>query len=230
MIKKCLICEKEYTRYGKQSLVSKTCSFECLGKYNQAKPDTVCTYCGKEFHMKKYRKERYSRNFGYYCSKSCCGNDRKNKFTGDKNHQFNLKGHLNSSFKGLETQKKNHKYYDIFVYFPTHPYCNKDGRVKKHRLIVEENYHLFNFKYFEKINDQIILKNNIDVHHIDENHDNNSIDNLIPLTRGEHTKLHIQTKKLLRNNSGRIIGVVKLDKLLENQEVDNQQPIISLKD
>lgn len=45
------------------------------------------------------------------------------------------------------------------------------------------------------------------------------------LTRSEHTSIHNKEKEIIRNSqNGRIIGVVKREELLENPEVDNQQP------
>jgi len=68
MIKNCIICNKEYKRYGKQALIAKTCSFECLSKLNTAKSNTECEFCKKQFHMKESSKKRYKRNHGYFCS------------------------------------------------------------------------------------------------------------------------------------------------------------------
>ncbi len=57
---------------------------------------------------------------------------------------------------------------------------------------------------------------------------NNSIENLIPLTRSEHTTLHNKTKTIIRDNLGRITGVLKQGELLENHnDDDNQQPSVN---
>jgi hypothetical protein len=176
--------------------------------------------------MKKSAIEKYKRSFGIYCSKDCLNNDRKIKTLGDKNHQFGLKGPLNSSFKGMEIAIINHKNTDILVYSPEHPYADSNGRVLKHRLLVEQNYSLYNLIYFEVINDIKVLKRDIDVHHKNDNHDDNTISNLEPLTKLEHLKVHRKNKQILRDDkTGRITGVIKLDKLLETPEEDNQQPI-----
>ena len=44
------------------------------------------------------------------------------------------------------------------------------------------------------------------------------------LTRSEHTSIHNKEKEIIRDSLGRIAGVVKRGELLENPEVDNQQP------
>ena len=51
----------------------------------------------------------------------------------------------------------------ILVYNPLHPFCNKDGYIPEHRLVVEK-----------KIN-RIVNPLLEDVHHIDENKQNNKL-------------------------------------------------------
>ena len=113
-------------------------------------------------------------------------------------------------------------------YVKNHPFSNKNGRVKKHRLIVEQNYQLFDLNYFIEIEGKYYLKPEIDIHHKDFNHDNNDISNLIPLTRSEHTSIHNKEKEIIRDSLGRIAGVIKREELLGNPEVDNQQPSLEL--
>lgn len=175
--------------------------------------------------MKPYAKSKIKTG-SYCCSRECRAKYKSITFSGSGNHQYGLKGKLNSSFKGEETHKKNVNLTDIWVYKPEHPYANRSGRVKKHILIVEENHELFDDKYFENINGYIVLKKIYQVHHKDFNHDNNDVSNLQPLTRSEHVRLHNQQKQIIRDpKTGRIIGVIKRSELLENHSNnDNQQP------
>ena len=146
-------------------------------------------------------------------------------FLGEGNHQYGLKGNLNASFKGEEILDTNHKIIDIRVYNPSHPYADKSGRVLKHRLIVEQNHELFDAKFFDIINGIYVLKKEYSVHHKDNNHDNNDVNNLEILTRSEHTSKHNLEKTIIKDPiTGRITGVIKREELLENPEVDNQQP------
>lgn len=110
------------------------------------------------------------------------------------------------------------------VYCPNHPYAVQ-GRVLKHRVLVEQNYQKFDQKYFHEINGWMVLKPNISVHHLDYNHDNNDINNLIPCTKSEHSKYHLATI-IERDCLGRIVktAVFKRGELLGNLEKDNQQP------
>jgi hypothetical protein len=157
---------------------------------------------------------------GICCSKECTYKLKSEYTKGDGNHQFGLKGELNSSFKGIEII--HHDY--VYEYFPNHPKCNKDGRVRQHRLIIEKNYELFDPIYFEEINGIFVLKDDYDVHHINEIKTDNRLENLQILTRGEHTSLHNLTKTNIINKDKQIIGVLKRDELLESLVEDNQQP------
>jgi NTP pyrophosphatase (non-canonical NTP hydrolase) len=211
--KTCEHCGAEYNIPHWRNEKSKFCSRVCSDKSKKAKPKTECKQCNKLFHKKKSRIEKSK--IGNFCSNKCLYEFKKEYFKGENNHQYGLKGHLNSSFKGDEILDINHGNVDIKVYSPNHPHKDKDSRVLKHRLIVEENYLLFDLKYFDFINGKYYLKRNIDVHHKDFNHDNNSINNLEPITRSEHTKLHNLQKIKLRDKKGRFMKEYnKLEKLV----------------
>ena len=226
IIKKiCVICNKEFTIPHWRQHTAKYCSRECANIGLHGDNNCICPICGKPFHVKPYHLKKYGHSFGNYCSKKCLNEARKDLFKGKNNHQYGLKGPLNSSFKGHKTQTKNHKNIEQMIYCPTHPFCNKTGRVKEHRLIVEQNYKLFDSKYFTIIDGKHYLLPSVSVHHIDENHNNNCINNLLPCTKKEHRVFH-KSIILERDNLGRIIktAVLKQGELLGSPEVDNQQP------
>ena len=80
-------------------------------------------------------------------------------------------------------------------------------------------------KYFEEINGKFYLKKSTQVHHINFDHDDNRIENLMPVTRSEHTSIHNLGIKIIRDiNTGKITGVIKQGELLEKPEEVNQQP------
>ena len=220
----CLICGKEFEvpHWRKNA---KYCSTECRQEGLKGELNCTCEVCGKQFHLKPYTLNRYKH---HCCSKQCLNILKQTLYAGEGNHQYGLKGELNSSYKGLEIFKNNNNNVDIFVYDPSHPNANKNGRVTKHRLIVEQNYKLFDYKYFEEINGRIVLKKSSNIHHIDGNHCNNDITNLIPVTRAEHRKIHNNELEIIRDSAtGRITGVVKRGELLEKPEVANQQPSLN---
>lgn len=66
----------------------------------------------------------------------------------------------------------------IRIYSPNHPYHRKDKYVYEHRLIVEEDIGRY-------------LEPQEEIHHIDGDKHNNSLDNLILFpNRSEHIKFH----------------------------------------
>lgn len=226
LIKKiCPICGKEFEVPHWREKTAKYCSPECRQLGLKAKPNCVCEVCGKEFHIKPYHKNKYKH---HCCSKECLHKLKQTLFKGENNHQWGLKGNLNASFKGDELERKNNNLLDIHVYKPDHPYADKYGRVLKHRLVVEENYKLFDRKYFENINGTIVLKKTSQVHHINEDHSDNRIENLMPLTKSEHRAIHNLNIRIVKDPfNGRITGVIKQGELLEKPEAVNQQPSLN---
>lgn len=99
---------------------------------------------------------------------------------GKKCPQFS--GKNNPHWKGGKILKVNGY---IMVQQPDHPYCDKDGYVLEHRLIMEA--HL----------GRILLPTEV-VHHINNNPADNRIENLMLFSsKAEHAKLHYR-----RNNKG----------------------------
>ena len=220
----CKQCKKEYNTQNPK-LPNNICSNKCYNEFQKwnKEPNYECPICHKKFYVAPYRLKRVKHKLT--CSIECASKLKSQYMSGEGNHQYGLKGKLNSSFKGTELERKNNSVIDILVYDPSHPYSDKDGRVKKHRLLVEQNYELFDKKFFIKEGGRIVLKKEYQVHHKDGDHNNNDVGNLEILTRSEHTSVHNKEKEIIRDSqNGRIIGVVKREELLENPEVDNQQP------
>ena len=220
----CKECGNEFEIPHWREKTALYCCRACSDKAKHGKPNVKCDYCGKEFHRKQSAINRYQRVFGNFCCIECSSKFRETAMLGENNHQFGLKGELNASFKGQEILHKNHNLQEILVYMPSHPYADKNGRIKKHRLIVEENYSNFDPKYFIIDKDVAYLKPEYHIHHIDGNHNNNILNNLQIVTKSEHTNIHNKNKVIIRDNLGRITAVFKREELLENPEEDNQQP------
>ena len=226
---KCKNCGKEEYEI-KKNIPKDFCSNHCYEKWNKFNktPNCECVVCGRKMYLKPSRLSRVKN--GITCSKECTYKLKSEYMKGEGNHQFGLKGELNASFKGNEIEVKNHNVIDIMIYVPNHPKANNDGRVRKHRWLIEQNYQNYDINYFENINGFMVLKSEYDVHHIDFNHNNNDISNLQILTRSEHTALHNEQKEIIRNSLGRITGVFKREELQETLEVDNLQPSLELTD
>lgn len=220
--KTCELCGKTFYVLRCREKTARYCSKECSAIGRKSKDfNCTCSICGKKFHVKPSRKKNRGKKLGIYCSKECLNKAKEILYKGEGNHQYGLKGNLNSSFKGDVIRKKNNKLTDIMVFCPTHPFCNENGRVKEHRLIVEENYFLFDSKYFTEIDGKMYLLKSIEVHHIDGNHFNNDITNLMPCTKSEHRKFHkfVITE---RDSLGRIVKtkMINQTELILNKQLN----------
>ena len=81
----------------------------------------ICKTCGKTFEVFNCRK-----NTAKYCSLKCRPSDFRNKSTkGKKNHRW--KGGRYKHGKGY-----------IYILKPSHPFCNSQGYVFEHRLVMEK--------------------------------------------------------------------------------------------
>ena len=221
--KVCNTCGKKFyvnIRYGKGLY----CSVECANEAKKVKhtPNVICAYCGKKFYKKP---SQIIINKVHCCSKKCMGLYRQIAYSGENNPNYNNRK------KRIVEYNNGNKYYSIRV--PNnHPFGHKIKGMslfyKEHRYVIEQHYNLFDEKYFVIINGKHYLKPNVDVHHKNEITTDNRLENLIPLTRSEHTSLHNTNKTIIRDTkTGRITGVIKQGELLENHiDSDNQQPSI----
>ena len=141
-----------------------------------------CDFCGKEMYVKPSRLKRSKR---VCCSKECSNSFRKIWFKGENNHQFGLKGKLNSSYNN-ETVKIKGGYRHIRV--TNHPFADRDGWIREHRYVAEKN--LLNEFNFVLIDGVKYLSPEYEVHHIDRDKLNNSVSNLQVLTKSEHRHIH----------------------------------------
>lgn len=201
------------------------CSRECMKSYEaKLHLDTNyhrCPICGKIFYIKPYR---FNRTKGVICcSNECSHVFRRITDVGEGNHQYNVRGSKNASYIDKDILHKNNGIMDKWVLCENHPRA-KGSRVTEHRLIVENNSNLYNPLFFMNVENFTILKDNVIVHHKDGNHDNNSIDNLVPLHKNSHIKAHVKANILSYQAINKIIGVLKQGKLLEGQD-DNQHLI-----
>ena len=181
-------------------------------KYH-SKPNCKCVVCGKEMYLRpsRIRKAKH----GVTCSKECDLKRRTGWFAGENNPQYGVRGKANASFRSV-IRVTSAGY--ISIYIPEHPFCNYLHRVLEHRLVVEKYADMFDSKYFVVINGKKYLKPEIEVHHKNEIKNDNRIENLTPLTKSEHQKLHNSMKEIVRdNNTGRILTFEKKQKKVVNK-------------
>lgn len=160
-----------------------------------------CSFCNKDFYIKpnKVKKQKT-----HCCSIKCSKELRKITSLGENNPNYGNTGHKSKLFKS-DTKITNYGY--IKKYCPEHPLCDHMGWVMEHRLVIEKSG-LFD-KFLENKDGYKFLPKKYEVHHVDENKLNNDINNLIVLTKSEHTKLHNSKKEIIRDKkSGRILKII----------------------
>lgn len=204
--KVCVTCGKEFKVPHWRKDSAKYCSVDCQHSSLKAKPNMICPICGKPFHRKRSHIKRFKGELGFCCSKECDRKIRMKRMEGKGNHQYGLKGELNASFKKEELTAKNNKLEDVRVFVGNwYKRYNESGRITKHRYLVELNHKLYDNSYFEENDGWFYLKKGYEVHHKDCNHNNNSLDNLQIVSKGEHIRIHNLLKKRNRNSKGQFI-------------------------
>lgn len=80
---------------------------------------------------------------------------------------------------------------------PGHPYANSRGYVFEHRLIMEAHLRATqpDSPYLIQLGDQLYLRPEVTVHHRNSVATDNRIENLQPLTNGEHIALHHEQRR-----------------------------------
>ena len=170
------------------------------GYYNM-----TCPICGRRFHRKPHTLRVNSQRYGITCSLACSREIRRIAMSGENNHQYGLKGHNNASFLVGSRVRKNNTLQEKMVYVGDWHKRSVCGRIQEHRYIVELNHTLFGDDNFDFVEGWYYLKRGRIVHHIDCNHDNNSLDNLCVVTKSEHTRIHNLASPRPRNNQGQFI-------------------------
>lgn len=202
MKKICEFCGNEYDipkwRYEK----SRYCSRTCKDNSSKAKNNVVCAICGKPFHLKQSHIDRFKGDIGFCCSRECNKEQMRRRMSGEKNHQYGLKGELNASFKHGLTKRRNNSCSE-YLYYVGEWYAKRHsgGRITYHRFLVELHHSLFDDKFFEEIDGWFYLIDGYEVHHIDLNHNNNDLSNLQVLSKSEHVRLHNLIRPMKRDKS-----------------------------
>ena len=166
------------------------------GYYN-----AVCCVCGKPVHRKPHE---LSKTKNIHCSRTCFAKAKKEYMRGEANHQYGLRGDKNASWKG---GRKISSYGYVLIWKPDHPFANGDGNIFEHRLVAEK--YLLDDENSVVIDGIRYLSPEYDVHHKNENKTDNTVDNLVVMTKSEHMSLHDHKNMsyMVRDRKGRIAKV-----------------------
>ena len=186
----CAVCGKIESVHPSRAKTYVTCSRKCSVKLRKAPDDNCkCPVCGKLFHCKPSYLKRLI--WEPCCSRTCNAILRKEKMSGENNHQYGLNRELNASFK---SNKRVSTYGYILIYSPKHPFRNCDDAVLEHRLVAEK--FLLTRDTRIAIEGNFYLKPELEVHHKDFNRQNNLPTNLEVLSKSSHMSLHHKLRKL----------------------------------
>lgn len=159
------VCLVEFEVIKCRENTARYCSKPCSDKTKPAKPNTTCTTCGKEFHMKESSKKRYSRTLGTFCSVVCSAKSKTERYLGENN----------PNNKGRNTDQDGYR-----IFSPQVSGLLSGKKVKLHIAVAMEVLGV------EKI------PKGFHVHHRDCDILHNHPDNLAVLSVSDHVWLHKQ--------------------------------------
>ena len=126
-------------------------------------PIKICPACKKSFKTRSNKRK--------FCSHPCYSNSMR----GVSIHR-DVRGYKNSNWRG---GKRIDKRAYVLIHTPYHPFCDSDGYVREHRLIMEKRIKRF-------------LSSEEVVHHMNKNISDNRIENLSLMKRSDHNNLHLK--------------------------------------
>jgi len=96
-------------------------------------------------------------------------------------------------WKGGQTKRNGY----VYIICHGHPFAQRWGKVKRARLVMEEHLRKTDpsSPYLVKMNGEVYLSRQFDVHHKNEIKDDDRIENLEVLTPSEHARLHGKERK-----------------------------------
>ena len=159
----CKVCNSEFiSRHKNRAGIY--CSKKCEGQDRTLPPNTTCTECGYEYHIKPYRKGRAGK-LGYFCSVKCLSAAKKRLYAGESNPNYRNKTHDDDGYR---------------ICAPYSSEYLKFGAMKLHRALCCEVLGLDN------------IPTGFHVHHRDCDPLNNVAENLVVLNVSDHKWIHKQ--------------------------------------
>lgn len=144
-----------------------------------------CPICGKRFHLKPYSVKKAKI---HYCSRECHREAKREYMSGEKNHQYGLKGEKNATYK--DGAKMNRYGYRL-VQVIGHPFgVGPSDYVLEHRLVAEK--YLLTEENSVEIDGKRYLRPDFIVHHKNHIRTDNRPENLEIMRKSEHSSMHIK--------------------------------------
>ena len=191
MIKKCLVCDKEFktkpsrVKKGYGKFCSRRCWFSSKRKFIK------CSYCNKSFSVALSRKRKF-------CSHGCYSKSRVGSSVPLEIRKKMGEGKMGIKHYNWKNGRARHTRGYILILQPSHPACNKRGYILKHRLVAEEC--LGGYLTKEEV-----------IHHINGILDDNSPENLYLFTSSiEHSRYERLKNKLNKLKSNLYIWANKI--------------------
>jgi hypothetical protein len=219
----CKICNKEFTRHGKQAKVAVCCSMKCLGEYKKAPNNVLCLECNKSFHLKPKRMKRVKN--GNFCSIACFASWKsKNQFN-EHNPNFRNRMYDNDGYRIIHSDTYGREKMHIAV-------CKEILKVEK--LPLKHHVHHRDANHLNNDPSNLVILSLSDHQWLHKQFGNATLwaymNNKVSLeTLGEWSNDKEKTFRILPLDIYQQIGVFKQDELLESptlerQKEDNQQP------
>lgn len=189
---KCDWCGAEFERKKSWIKPRNYRSRACLGKSNAAgfknRRLMNCDFCGRQF---EYRGHHKARNKHFYCSRECSYQAK------DKRELVHCDWCNDEFYK--KSSDINRTNYNI---------CSHECEWSHRRWsgVGPKNPMMFGTPIHRKIMEDHLgreLRPDEEVHHIDGNHKNNHLENLVVLSKSEHAKTHAARKE--RNRYGQFV-------------------------
>lgn len=198
MLKKCIICNKEFKTFKSIQHKKKFCSSECRKKTTHI--ESECIICGKKYEVAK---SRYNGKFIRHkcCSDNCYKKYKKNIELEWRNKNTYICLNCGITFIGIRNGKTNLKFCTqecskIFMK-GENSFAFKNGwtiNSAGYRCIKVGNKYLYEHRIvMEEFLNRKLKKDEV-VHHKDKNKLNNCIENLQLMTKKEHDRLHTELR------------------------------------
>lgn len=189
--KSCESCGKDFKCIKSRENVCKYCSKSCSDVGATKGFNSFCSNCGKPL---KRKPNEVLRNKNLYCSSKCLGEYKSANSIGIVNPNYGNRFHLNPMYKGDLIIKSYNGQRSNFIFVDGHPNQGKDGRILLSKKVVEDNFLLFDSKFFYNLNGKAYLSEDVIIHHNNRDKMDCNIENLNLFFKNEYLVFVVNNK------------------------------------